>query len=793
MRNTNPKAATLVFMMTALLHLSGQPVWAQDVLPFPPTPSASTAGRTLEESVHQKRVEPTRLPEDAPNILIVLIDDVGPGQAGTFGGEINTPALSRIAKEGIAFNRFHSTAMCSPTRAALLTGRNHHRVGNGQITEYANDWDGYSGVIPPSSVTVAEVLKDYGYATSAFGKWHNTPSAETSAAGPYERWPTGYGFEHFYGFLAGEASQYEPALVRNTTQVPQESYEREGYHLSEDLADQAIGWLRQHKSLQPQKPFFMYWASGAAHGPHHVSKEWADKYAGKFDDGWDAYRERVYKRAKKMGWIPENTRLTPRPSTLASWDSIPEKERPFQLRLMEVYAGYMEHVDAQVGKLLDEVDQLGYKDNTIVFYIWGDNGASAEGQNGTVSELLAQNLIVTTPSQQIAALDRIGGLDELGGPKVENMAHAGWAWAGGSPYQSTKLVAAHFGGTRQPMAVRWPRGIKADTTPRSQFHHVNDIVPTIYDVLGLTPPRVVNGVPQDPIDGMSMKYTFSDAAAKERKLTQYFEIYGSRGIYHDGWFAAAFGPRIPWVPGAPEGFKTWTPDKDRWELYNLHEDWSQAHDLANAMPEKLARMKDIFLVEATRNKVLPIGGAFWSTAALHPEDAPTTGARQWDYAGPVTRVPEFVAPRLGNTPSVVTIDLEAPQDTNGVLYAIGPFSGGMSVYLMDGLLTYEYNLFLMERTVIQAKEKLPSGTARVEITSTKSSNNLFAPMDVTIRANGEIVAQGQVPTTSSSVFSFNDGFDIGIDLGAPVSPTYYDDAPFKFKGEIKRVQIRYLD
>jgi arylsulfatase A-like enzyme len=513
------------------------PAVAQEVLPFPPKPSGSTAGRTMQESIYSPLPPVSHLPKDAPNILIVLIDDVGPAQTDTYGGEIHTPTLSKIANEGVSYNRFHTTAMCSPTRAALLTGRNHHRVANGQIGELANDWDGYTGVMPKSSATVAEVLKDYGYSTAAWGKWHNTPPEETTAAGPFNNWPAGYGFQYFYGFLGGAASQYEPQLVRNTAYVehPHTSGGHNYYHLSEDLADDAIGWLREHKAFDPDKPFFMYWASGASHGPHHVPKEWADKYKGEFDDGWDKYRERAFQRAKQMGWIPSDAQLTPRPATLASWDSIPDDEKPFQRRLMEVFAGFTEHVDVQIGRIVDEIDRLGYGENTLILYIWGDNGASAEGQNGTISELLAQNGIPTTTKQQIAALNTLGGLDVLGSPKTDNMYHAGWAWAGSTPYQATKLIASHFGGTRNPLAVRWPAKIKPDATPRAQFLHVNDVVPTIYDILSITPPRVVNGFPQDPFDGVSFASTFNDPKAKEVKQTQYFEIMGTAFIATDGW------------------------------------------------------------------------------------------------------------------------------------------------------------------------------------------------------------------------------------------------------------------
>ncbi|HWR92996.1 MAG TPA: arylsulfatase, partial [Desulfobacterales bacterium] len=567
------------------------------VLPFTPTPSASKAGPTLQESTHQRRIEPNRLPKGAPNILMVLIDDVGFAQTDTFGGEMHTPTLSRLANEGIRYNAFHTTAICSPTRAALLTGRNHHRVGNGTIAERATDFDGYRGVIPKTSATIAEVLHHYGYKSSAFGKWHNTPANQTTTMGPFDRWPTGHGFDYFYGFIAGETSQYEPRLYENIN--PVEPPHDEKYHLTEDMAAKAIGWLKQHQAFSPDKPFFMYWAPGAAHGPHHIFKEWADKYKGKFDDGWDAYRERVFKRQKDLGWIPASTKLTPRPDTLVAWDSIPESERPFQRRLMELFAGFVEHTDAQVGKLIDGLEELGLRDNTLVFYIWGDNGASAEGQQGSISELLAQNNIPNTVEQQMAALEKLGGLELLGTPKTDNMYHAGWAWAGGTPFRSTKLVAAHFGGTRNPMVVSWPKGIKPDPAPRSQFHHVNDIVPTICEILGIRPPKVVDGFKQDPIDGVSMVYTFANSKAPGRKKTQYFENNGSRGIYHEGWYACTFGPFIPWdTPGSTGRLKDWNAKKDVWELYDLTSDFSQADDLAGKEPQRLANMKKLFMVEA---------------------------------------------------------------------------------------------------------------------------------------------------------------------------------------------------
>jgi arylsulfatase len=760
-------------------------------LPFPPTPSASTAGRTMQESVYKRRVEPRRLPEDAPNILIVLIDDAGPGLPTTFGGEVKTRTMDRIVGEGIAYNRFHTTAMCSPTRASILTGRNHHRVGNGQIAELANDWDGYSGMIPRSSALAPEVLKDYGYSTCAFGKWHNTPAMETGAAGPFENWPTGLGFEYFYGFLAGEASQYEPNLVRNTTNVLPPRTPAEGYHLSEDLADDAIGWLRQHKALQAEKPFYMYWASGALHGPHHVMKEWADKYKGKFDDGWDAYRERVFHRAKEKGWIPADAQLTPRYPTMPGWDSIPDDEKPFQRRLMEVAAGYAEHVDVQVGRLIDEIEALGYGENTLIFYIWGDNGSSSEGQNGTISELLAQNQIPTTVKQHIAVLEELGGLEVLGTALTDNQYHAGWAWAGSTPYKGTKLVASHFGGTRNPMAVRWPAKIKPDATPRAQFHHCNDIVPTIYEILGITPPREVGGVPQDPIDGVSFAYSFGDPKAEGRLVTQYFEIMGSRAIYHDGWMACAFGPREPWVPGVAPGIREWTPDKDVWELYHLKEDWTQANDLAVKMPEKLAQLKELFLIEATRNKALPIGGGLW-VPVMHPEMRLAPPNTEWNLTREITRMPEVTAPALGNRPNLVTIEADIPANANGVLYKLGANSGGLTLFVEDGILCYEYNLFIVQRTKIRAIQKLPVGKVKIEVETVYTEPRPAGPLKVTLKVNGKPVASGVVPVSAPLLFTGNDCLDIGIALGSPVSLDYHKKAPFKFNGTINKVNIKYI-
>ena len=761
-----------------------------DALPFPPTPSASIAGRTLADSTYERRSIPRRLPEDAPNIVVVLIDDAGPGLPDTFGGEVHTPALSRVLSSGVGFNRFHTTAMCSPTRASLLTGRNHHRIGNGQIAELANDWDGYAGEIPTSSSLCPEVLTEYGYATAAFGKWHNTPALETSAAGPFHNWPSEKGFEYFYGFLAGEASQYEPNLVRNTTSVAPPKTAEEGYHLSEDLADDAIHWLRNQRALQPDKPFFLYWASGCLHGPHQVMQEYADKYAGVFDDGWDAYRERVHVRAKELGWIPEDAELTPRHETMQAWEDVPAEERPFQARLMEVAAGFAEYTDVQVGRLLDELEILGYAENTMVMYIWGDNGSSAEGQNGTVSELLAQNGIPSTVPMHIRALDELGGLRALGTPLVENQYHSAWGWAGSTPYKGTKLLASHLGGTRNPMCVSWPARIAPDQQPRTQFTHCVDIVPTLYELVGIHPPRTVHGVPQDPIDGVSFADALFDATAPARHRTQYFEIMGSRAIYHDGWMASAFGPRVPWLPGLPPGIQDWTPDHDVWELYNLDTDWSQAHDLADEEPERLAQLRELFAIEAAKNSVYPIGAGLW-VPIFHPELRISTPYREWHFTGDIVRVPEFGAPALGTRANVVEIDAVFPENAEGVLYSLGGTGGGLTCYVDAGHLVYEYNLFLVQRTILRSERPLPVGRAGLRIETSALQPRPGTPLAVSATAGGQEYLSGVVPVSAPLIFTANDCLDIGRTLGGSVSPSYRDRAPFPFTGQIDQVTIRY--
>jgi arylsulfatase A-like enzyme len=752
------------------------------VLPFPEAPSASVAGRTLQESKHQRRVQPEHLPKDAPNVLIVLLDDVGFGLPDTFGGPIHTPTLSRLAGDGISYNRFHTTSICSPTRAALLTGRNHQRVGSGTIAERAVDWDGYTGVMPMTAATVAEVLRNYGYKTSAFGKWHNTPADQTTAMGPFTYWPTSYGFDYFYGFLSGETSQWEPRLVENTNAI--EPPHDEKYHLTEDMAEKALTWLKRHRAFAPDKPFFMYWAPGGAHGPHHVFPEWADKYKGKFDAGWDVMRERTFERQKQLGWIPADTKLTPRAKNMAGWDSIPAAERAFQLRLMEVFAGFVEHTDAQVGKLVDGLQAMGLRDNTVILYIWGDNGSSAEGQNGSISELLAQNGIPNTTKQQLEAVDGLGGLKAIGGPLTDNMYHAGWAWAGDTPFQFTKLVASHFGGTRNPLVVSWPKGIKPDKTPRAQFHHVNDIAPTLYDLLHITPPKVVNGFEQDPIDGVSMAYTFADVRAPGRKTTQYFDNNGSRGIYQDGWYACTFGPLVPWLPGAP-GLAEWDANKDVWELYDLANDFSQANDLASNEPARLAALQKVFDEQARENKVYPLGAGIW--LRLHPEDRLKSPYSSWTFDSTTVRMPEFSAPAVGIESNKVTIDAEMREGASGVLYALGGAGAGVTLYMDKGQLVYEYNMMIIERTIARSTGKLAAGKHRIEVATAIAKPG--APGEIVLSVDGKEAARTTVKRTVPAAFSASESFDVGIDLGSTVSRDYYERRPFAFDGTIQGVRV----
>ena len=773
----------------AVLASSAGTAGAQEALPFAENPSASVAGRTLKESTHKWRTEPQRLPKDAPNIVILMTDDAGFSNPECFGGPVHMPTMESLVRDGIVYNAFHTTAMCSPTRASLMTGRNHHRVGAGTIAELAADWDGYIGRIPRSAATVAQVLGAYGYATAAFGKWHNTPIDELTPSSPKDQWPTGLGFNYFYGFIAGETSQYEPRIWENTN--PVEPPHDPQYHFTEDMTDKAIQFMRKHRSMHPERPFFLWFTPGAVHGPFHVQKEWADKYKGKFDEGWEKLREETFKRQKAMGWLPEDARLTPIDPTMEKWRSIPKAHRAFQTRLMEVYAGFLEQTDTEYGRIVEELESLGIRDNTLIIYIHSDNGASAEGMNGSISELLAQNGMVSTIDEHLDVLERdYGGIAALGGPLLDPMYHHGWAWAGETPFKSTKLVAGHFGGMRTPLVISWPARIKPDATPRGQFHHVNDIAPTIYEILEITPPHTFAGVEQTPLDGVSMVYTFEDARAEGRKTTQYFDVVSSRGIYHDGWFAAVSGPRKPWIPGL-QGVLTWDPDKDTWELYNITEDYSQANDLARKMPDKLRQMQDIFTIEATKNHVFPIGGGLY-TSTFAPQEMKASRLTEWTFFEGQGRIPESMAPKFASGfSSHAVIEAELPDRASGVLYCVGGISAGFTVYMDDGLLKAEYNAMTLNRYKVAADEPLGAGKATIEVDVAYDSPEREGPATVTFTVDGREIGRGRIERSVPGTFTASETFDIGMDLGSPVALDYHDRAPFKFDGKIDRFHIRY--
>ena len=760
-------------------------------LPFPTPTTASTPGRSLLDSTHEWRQPERRLRDGAPNVVVFMTDDAGFANPACFGGPIQMPTMARVAGDGVAYNRFHTTAMCSPTRACVLTGRNHHAVGFGQIPEYSADFDGYVGEIPRSAATIAEVLAAYGYGTAAFGKWHNTPVDQVNRSGPFSRWPTGHGFDYFYGFVAAETSQYEPRLFENTT--PTEPPDDPDYHLTEDMADRAMSYLRRWRNTTPDQPVFLYFTPGAVHGPHHVPLDWADRYAGQFDEGWEALRDSTFAAQRSAGWIPDDAELTPIDPTLQRWDDVPDDQRRFQTRLMEIYAGFLEHTDRQYGRVLDELERLGQLDNTIVFYINSDNGASAEGQFGTIAEILCQNGFRVGPDEQIEVLDRdYGGVDKLGTAVVDNMYHAGWAWAGDTPFKSTKLIAAHFGGTRTPLAVSWPDGFDAESTPRSQFHHVIDIAATIYDVVGIEPPSTYDGIDQDPIDGVSLAASFHDASAPTGRQTQYFEIMGSRGIYHEGWFAGAFGPRIPWDTSM-HSLRGWDPADDEWELYDLTVDYSQANDLAETHPDKLAELRAMFDAQAEANQVFPLGGGLL-TSVYRPDLMRSTPITDWTFHADDDRIAEAMAPKfLSGFSSRSTVRFSGGPDDSGVLFCVGGITGGFTVFVESGVLKAEYNTGGIYRAKAAAEVAMTAGDHEVGVELITDGARPRCPATLTLSLDGVEVASAQINKTHSAMFSFSETFDVGKDLGSPVSLDYLDRKPFAFTGRIETVHCRYLE
>jgi arylsulfatase A-like enzyme len=728
-------------------------------------------------------IQPLRPPAGAPNVLVVLIDDTGFGAASAFGGPVNTPTAERLAAGGLKYTRFHTTALCSPTRAALLSGRNHHAVGMGGITEVATSAPGYSSQRPNSCAPLAETLKLNGYATAQFGKCHEVPVWETSPMGPFDNWPSGGGgFEHFYGFLGGETNQYAPAIYQDTVPVEPSKTPEEGYHFTEDMTDRTIGWIRQQKALMADKPFFVYYAPGATHAPHHVPTEWSAKYKGRFDQGWDALREETFARQKELGVIPPDAELTARPAEIPAWDDMDEQLKPVLARQMEVYAGFLEHTDHHLGRLVDALAELEVLDDTLIYVIIGDNGASAEGTiNGTFNEMISLNgaAALETPEFMAARIDKFGT------PEAYNHYAVGWAHAMDTPYQWTKQVASHWGGTRNGTIVHWPRGIQANGEVRSQFHHVIDVAATVLEVAGLPQPTMVNSVQQQPLHGTSMVYSFDDADAAERRETQYFEMFCNRGIYHQGWTAVT-RHSTPWAFGA----KLPAFDEDVWELYSP-EDWTQAHDLAAEQPQKLAELQRLFLLEATKYNVFPLDDRrverFNADLAGRPQLV--RGNRQLLFGG-MGRLTENSVVVIKNKSHSVTAQVVVPEaGAHGVIVAQGGAFGGFSLYATDdGRPAYCYNLFGLQRFKVYGEQPIPAGEHQVRAEFNYDGGGLGKGGTVTLYVDGAKVGEGRVEATQPMLFSADETTDVGSDSATPVSDDYGPKTS-AFNGRIRWVQI----
>lgn len=743
-----------------------------------PQPDPMFNGRIAETYDKSKAdyPQPLKAPEGAPNVLIILLDDVGFGMCSPFGGSVPTPNMQKLATAGLSYTRFHTTALCSPTRGALLAGRNHHTIGTGVIIEMGTGFPGYTGIIPRSTALVSQTLRDNGYATSMFGKWHNTPEPDISPAGPFDRWPTGLGFDYFYGFNQGETHQYYPTLYRNTTHVDPPKTPEEGYHFTEDMTDETIGWIRNTRAAAPNKPWFCYFSTGAVHAPHHAPPEWQAKFKGKFDHGWDEERKRVHARQLDMGIIPQGTKLTPRPKEIPAWDDQPEKAKTVYKRLMENYAGFMAHTDHHVGRLIDSLEESGELDNTLVFYIVGDNGASAEGGlEGTFSEL------ASLLGLQLGLDSTINRLDEIGGPSSEPHVPVGWAWAMDAPFQWTKQVASHFGGTRNPMIVHWPKGIRAKGERRTQFHHVIDVVPTILEACKIEEPTAVNGIKQKPIEGVSMLYSFDNADAEGTRRTQYFEMFCNRAIYHEGWVACShFG--TPWDTASRGGNFLEAP----WELYHVDEDFSQAEDLADQNPAKLKELKAKFLEEAKKYSVLPLDPRFAERfdPKIRVGGTPPT---KWTYYGNKVWLPEPIGPQLFPRGHTITANLEVPKGgVEGVVTCAGAFSAGWTLYVKDGKPNFRYQLFELADVEIPGTVSIPEGEVELKSKFTPDGGKEGGGT-LELFVNGKSAGKGKL--SRSLPRHGLEPFEVGRDSITPIAPAYKDKGTFEFTGEIERIEF----
>lgn len=772
--------ATAFVVTTDVRAQNSEDDWNRSVLPITQKPFRGKMGLRTKDSKLDFPAE-VKAPRNAPNILLIMPDDVGFGATTPFGGPVPTPALDRISNAGIRYNSFHTTALCSPTRAALLTGRNHHSVATGVIMEIGTGFPGYNTLMPKSAGTIAQVLKGNGYNTIWYGKNHNVPDWHSSQAGPFDLWPTGLGFENFFGFIGGDTSQFTPAIFDGTKPV-EPPHDAKNYHLDADMADRAVSYIRQQHALAPDKPFFVYYAPGTSHAPHHAPEDWIKKFKGKFDKGWDKVREETFARQKKMGIIPADAKLTKRPDSLRAWNSLNPKQKELYARMMEVYAGALAHMDHQINRILDAVDETGEMDNTLIIYINGDNGASAEGSpDGLLNEMTFFNNI------QVPFEDTYKRMDELGGPNTFGHFPSAWAHAMDTPFQWTKQIASHFGGTRNGLAISWPAKIKARNGEiRPQFHHVIDIMPTILEAVGLPAPSSINGVAQKEIEGVSMVYSFNDAKAPSKRETQYFEMLSNRAIYSDGWLACTTPPDAPWLSVAS---KLDVINDFKWELYNIKEDFSQSNDLAASNPEKLREMQLLFYGEARKYNVLPIDNSKVPRLDVSLRPSMTKGRDTFTYYDGMKRIPEGTAPDFKNKSHSITVDIEIVEGENdGMLVTQGGRFGGWGLFILEGKPVYIYNVANLERYRVTSPDKLKPGKHTLRYEFTYDGGGAGKGGMGTLYVDDKKVGSGKIGRTMGYRISLDETFDIGSDAGEPVSEDYH--VPFDFKGKLNKVVVK---
>ena len=759
------------------------------VLPIRRPPFQGVTNRTLGGSEPDWNfVAPIPAPEGAPNVLLVMTDDAGFGNPGTFGGPISTPTLDRLAAGGLKYNRFHTTALCSPTRAALMTGRNHHAVGFGMVGEFAGPFPGYSAMLPKDCEPFVKTLQGNGYSTACFGKWHLTPDHMQGTAGPFDRWPNAVGFDYFWGFLGGESGQFDPVITENNKAVGVP--EQEDFYLPDAMADKAIEWLHGVRAHSSDKRWFAYYSTSASHAPHHVTREWSERYKGAFDQGWDTLREETFARQKRLGVIPADAELTPRPDAMPAWDSLDETHKRLYARQMEVYAGYSANVDWNIGRVIDAIEEMGDLDNTLVIYIWGDNGASMEGTlSGTFNELTTMNGVPLTDEQQLQLVLKWGGLEAWGTELMAPHYSAAWAWASNTPFQWGKQVASHLGGTRDPMVVHWPERIKARGGLRSQFTHINDVGPTILEAAGLPQPTHIDGVEQQPMHGTSFLYSLDDASAAERHTQQYFEVLGNRGMYKDGWWLSWMMPRIPWKLD-PETLKrfapgVWDPESDPVELYYLPNDFTQARNVADQHPEKVKELQELFWQEAEKYHVLPLLGGLTTFFGITP---PLPSQSRFTFYGDVQNVASGMIPPIYNHSYTISAELEIPQSgAEGVIVAEADHLGGFALFVQDGTLKHTYSFVGVQEFRQESRTPLPTGSVNVRMEFAADAPKPATGGEVTLYVNDEPVGGGRIEHTVPARFSAYAGLDIGRDNGMPVDRSYADKSPFAFTGTIKRV------